>query len=53
MERKVSPGEFIGMLMALGGTVMMVIGAFKHDITIGGTGGVIALLGRVAISIFK
>lgn len=53
MENEKSPGEAIGMLISLIGTVMMLIGAFKHNITIGGTGGGIAMLGRIVGSIFK
>jgi len=53
MESEKTPGEAIGMFISLAGTVMMVIGAFKHNIAIGGTGGVVALLGRVIGSIFK
>lgn len=53
MENEKSSGEVIGMLISFAGVIMMLIGAIKHNITIGGTGTAVALLGRVVGSIFK
>lgn len=47
MESEKSPGEIIGMFISLVGLVMILIGAFSRDITVGGIGGLVSVLGRV------
>ncbi|PSL36094.1 hypothetical protein [Chitinophaga ginsengisoli] len=53
MENDKSLGEAIGMFIALIGVIMIVIGGFKHDINIGGIGGVLAFLGKIMQWIFS